>query len=161
MEELPKFIEPFQTYLGFCADLHCAQLAFSQQPIMTMDSGQYEQDKRTQTHYIMHSQRTYQDRLNEVASELVNLPLYTARVRMTTETGRAEHTIKTLNPKEQSERPLFGQALQARLESIREQNIQVGYLRERAVVEEEIRQRQEQCSKPPEEEPPISRRPQR
>src|SRR6266568_2634628 len=30
MEELPKFIEPFQTYVGFCADLHCAQLALSQ-----------------------------------------------------------------------------------------------------------------------------------
>ena len=161
MEELPKFIEPFQIYMEFCADLHCAQLALSQQPIMTTDSGHYEQDMRTQTHYIMHSQRSYQDRLNEVASELVNLPLYTARVRMTTEAGRAEYTMKTLDPKEQSERPLFGQALQERKDHIKKQNIQYGYLRQLAEVEEEIRQRQEQCNETTENEPPISRRPSR
>ena len=98
--------------------------------------------------------------LNEVASHLTNLPLYTARVRMTTEAGRVEHTIRTLDPKDQADRPLFGQALQARLERIRERNIQDGYVRERATVEEEIRQRQAQYREPPEE-PPISRRPPR
>ena len=99
--------------------------------------------------------------LNETASRLTNFPLYTAQVRIMTEEGRTEHTIRTLDPKEQSDRPLFRQALQERLDRIRNQNIQQGYLKERAEVEEEIRQRQEQCSQPPEGEPPILRRPQR
>lgn len=161
IQGMQSYLAPFLASLRFFAGLHCAQLALFQGPIETMDSGQYEQDKRTQTHYIMHSQRAYADMLNEVASRLTNLPLYTAQVKITTEEGRAEHTIRTLDPKAQSDRPLFGQALQARLARIKEQNIQDGYLRERAGVEEEIRQRQEQCSQPPEEEPPISRRPPR
>ena len=162
VENIQTYLRPFLYYLQFISHLHCAQLALSQPQgqLWTMESGQYEPEKRTQTHIIMHPQRSYADMLNEVASELVNLPLYTARARIMTEAGRAEHTIRTLDPKEQSDRPLFGQALQKRLESIREQNIQDGYLRERSAVEEEIRQRQEQYREPPEE-PPILRRPPR
>ncbi len=80
-------------------------------------------------------------------------------MKISTETGRAEHTIKTLDPKQEPGKPLFGQALEALTERIKAQNIQDGHLRERAIVEAEIRQRQEQCSQPPEAEPPISRRP--
>lgn len=139
-------------------------------------SHQYQPRKRTQVHYlthprktISHPQRSYADMLNEVASQLTNLPLYTAQVKITADGQIVEHTIKTLDPKQQPDRPLFGQALQARLDRIKEQNIQNKYVRERAKVEAEIRSRQERCSqiphlpgqppKPPEDEPPaISRR---
>src|SRR6266849_1632492 len=107
---------------------------------------------------ITHPQRSYADMLNEVASQLVNLPLYTARVKITVDRQIVEHTIKTLDPKQQPEKPLFGQALQERLASIKERNIQDRYLRKQATVDAEIRQRQEQCSEPPEQEPPIYRR---
>lgn len=108
---------------------------------------------------ILHPQRTYADVLKQVASELTNLDNFMARVRIKNADERlVEYTIRTLDPKQQPERPLFGQAMQARLDSIKEQNIQNGYLRERATVEKEIRQRQEQCNQPPEEEPPIYRR---
>jgi hypothetical protein len=107
--------------------------------------------------------------LNEVASELTSLPVFTARVKITTGAGLSEHTIKTLDPKQQPERPLFGQALQERIARIKERSIQEGYLRERTTVEAEISTRQEQCThmpqtpgrktpQPPEDEPPISRR---
>jgi len=89
------------------------------------------------------------------------LPAFTARVKITAENGIEEHTIRTLDPKLDQDKPLFGQALQKRIESIKELNMQAGYVRERAKVEAEIRQRQEQCSEPPTEEPPISRHPQR
>jgi hypothetical protein len=114
--------------------------------------------------------QTPAQRRDELANELVKLPLYTARVKITTQAGVAEHTIKTLDPKQQPDRPLFGQALHERLSRIKEQNIQDEYVRERARVEEEIRLRQEQCLQmpqlpgkqtplPPEDEPPIFRRP--
>ena len=119
-------------------------------------SNQYQPRVRQRTHLVTHPQRSYQDMLNEVAAELTNLPVFTAQVRITTEVGLVEHTIKTLDPKQQPERPLFGQALQERLARIKDQNIQDGYLRERTTVEAEIRTRQEQCSRR-EDEPPISR----
>jgi hypothetical protein len=109
---------------------------------------------------IMHPQRTYADVLNEVASQIANLPAYTARVKVATDNGNEEHTIKTLDPKQEHDKPLFGQALQERKDRIKEQNIKDGYVRERTEVEAEIIKRQEQSSQPPEE-PPISRRPRR
>src|SRR6266568_6150103 len=110
---------------------------------------------------ILHPQRTYADVHNEVASQLTNLPVFTARVKITTDNGSEEHTIRTLDPKQDHDRPLFGQALQDRIANIKKQNIQDGYVRERTTVEEEIRTRQGQCSQPPEAEPPISRHPPR
>jgi hypothetical protein len=154
VEQLPSYLKLFPAFLRFFSQLHCAQLALSQRPIETMDSGQYEPDKRTQTHYIMHSQRPYQDMLKQVASELVNQDNFMARVRIKNADERlVECTIKTLDPKQQPDRPLFGQALHERLVRIKEQNIQDGYVRERATVEAEIRTRQAQCSEPPQEPP--------
>ena len=60
---------------------------------------------------IMHPQRTYADMLNEVASQLTNLPVFTARVKITSDYGIKEHTIRTLDPKQDTDRPLFKQAL--------------------------------------------------
>jgi hypothetical protein len=137
--------------------------------LIHVPSGQYQPRMRTQIHLIthprqtlshpriaiMHPQRTYADMLNEVASELVNLPLFTARVKIIEDGQKVEYTVKTLDPKQLPDKPLFGQALQERIDNIKEQNIQSGYLRKRSDVEEEIIKRQEQ---PPESEPPISRR---
>jgi hypothetical protein len=131
-----------------------------QEPVL-IASGRYEEKPL--------APRTYADMQNEVAANLVNLPLYTAKVKITADGQIAEHTIKTLDPKQQPDKPLYGQALQDRLERMKKQNIQDGYLRERAKVEAEIRSRQEQCSQmprlpgqppklPEDEPPPISRR---
>jgi hypothetical protein len=132
------------------------------EPIL-VPSGQYQQRKRTQVHYlttprktiqhppvtithprktIMHPQRTYADVQAEIASELVNLPQYTAKVKLSDGSGTTiEHTIRTEKPGT----GLSGQALQERVERIREQNMKKGYLRKRAEVEAEIRDRQIQC----------------
>src|SRR6266566_1318964 len=109
--------------------------------------------------------RAEQDMVNEMARTITNLPPYTARAKITIKTGPDEYTIKTLeiktlDPKKHPDKPLHGQALQERIDSIREQNRQGGYVRPRHEVEEEIRIRQEQYRKPPEE-PPVTRRPQR
>ncbi len=157
-EKLPSYLSLFLVFLRFMARLHCAQLALSQSPILTMDSGEYEPEKRTQTHYITHPQRPYQDMLNEVAKELVRLPKYTAQVKLTDENDAVvEYRITTMKPGT----GLYGKPFQERLDRIRERNMKDGYLRERTAVEAEIRRRQEQWREPPADEPPVSRRPPR
>ena len=174
-------ISEWATQAGRCARDFISNLVIlckglADDPIKT-GTGQKRMVKRIQPHItylthesekltiprktIMHPQRTYADVHNEVASQLTNLPVFTARVKIATNNGIEEHTIRTLDPKQDHDRPLFGQALQDRIDSIKKQNIQDGYVRERAAVEEEIRTRQGQCSQPPEAEPPISRRPSR
>jgi hypothetical protein len=108
-------------------------------------------------HLHIPPRRSEQDMIGEVARVLKKLPRYIARVMITTDDGLEEHTIRTLKPED----GLQDKALQERIARIKEQNIQDGYLRERAKVEEEIRIRQAQCSQPPPEPPPISRRPPR
>ncbi len=158
VENIQTYLRPLLYYLQFISHLHCAQLALCQRPIETMDSGQYEQDKRTQTHYIMHAQRPYADMLNEVAKELVRLPKYTARVKLTDENDAVvEYLITTMKPGT----GLYGKPLQERVDRIRERNMRDGYLRERTAVEAEIRLRQELWREPPVDEPPIYRRPHR
>jgi len=115
---------------------------------------------------IMHPQRTYADMHNEVASQLTNLDNFMTKARYINSGERlVECTMRMLDPGQSPDKQLFGQALQGRLDSIIKQNIQFGYLRERAKVEEEIINRQMHCSEPqskePPDEPPISRHPQR
>ncbi len=94
---------------------------------------------------ITHQQPSEQEMTNRMARELINLPLYTARVKITTAAGTEEYAIRTLEP----EKGIRGDA----------------HLRKRTEVEAEIRQRREQYGEPPEEEPPtetpILRHPQR
>jgi hypothetical protein len=153
----------------FAHSLIHAKQALSDYPLMTTASGLYQPRKRSQTHYITHPrqtlphpriaithpQRSYADMLNEVASELVNLPAYTTRAKIATEEKPNEHTIRTLEP----ERGLGGAALQERIKRIQERNRDVGYTRLKQDVEAEIRTRQNQW-KEPHEPPPILRRPQ-
>src|SRR5258708_2074957 len=110
---------------------------------------------------------------DRMVRELINLPLYTARVKTTTAAGIEEHAIRTLEP----EKGMRGFALQERIDRIRAHNRTpdergVSLCRPRREIEEEIRQRQERCShlpqtsgkqtpQPPEDEPPISRHPPR
>jgi hypothetical protein len=142
-------------------------------PIL-VGTGQKRMVKRIQPHItyiphesekIQHPRRAEQDMVNEMARTLTNLPLYTARAKITIKTGPDEYTIKTLemktlDPKKHPDKPLYGQALQERIDSIRDQNREGGYVRPRHEVEEEIRTRQEQYNKPPQE-PPISPQPPR
>lgn len=120
--------------------------------------------------YTEELDQTHAQRQNEIANELSNLPMFTARVKIATiapEEKLIEHSIKTLDPKQHPDKPLFGQALQERIERIKEQNRtpdQFGhvYCRPKKEVEEEVRIRQEQCIQPPEEPPDaIYRRQQR
>jgi len=107
-------------------------------PIM-VDSGQYKD--------VPGVQRTYQDMQNEIASKMVKLDQYMARVKIASDGKTVEHIIQTLNPKKESR--LADATLNKRITDIQTQNLQDEYVRERIEVEEEIRQRQEQCSKPP------------
>jgi hypothetical protein len=117
---------------------------------ITVSSGQSK--PRIQQHPII-TQRSYPEMESLIANELVNLPLYTARVKITADEQGVEYTIKTLDPKQLPDRPLYGQALQERLDNIKARNVQEGYLRKRVFVEDAIRIRQEQCCESPEEPP--------
>jgi hypothetical protein len=163
LDQLMKVASYYNQLITLCEELE-------QEPIK-VPTGKKKMVKRIQPHItylthesekithprktIMHPQRTYADMLNEVASEIANLPVYTARVKVATDNGNEEHTIKTLDPKQEHDKPLFGQALQERKDRIKEQNIKDGYIREWTEVEAEIVKRQAQHS---EDEPPVSRR---
>jgi hypothetical protein len=155
------------TYVRYFVTL-CEELAKEENHIL-VPTGQKRMVKRKQPHItwlthesekithprktILHPQRSYADMLNEVASQLANLPLYTARVKITADRQGVEHTAKTLEP----EKGLGRTALQERIDRITEYNRQAGYIQTRQVVEAEIRTRQNQWKEPPEP-PPIPRR---
>ncbi len=178
-QEIKNAIEGgYRGFDRFAESAQLCQYALCQNPFMTMDSGLYQPRKRTQVHYlthprqtlthpriaITHPQRTYADMLNEVASQIANLPVYTAKVKITVDEREDEHTIKTLDPKQEPGKPLFGQALQDRIARIQAHNRtpstpgSLPYCRSRQEVEAEIRQRQERCTEPPPDEPPVTRR---
>jgi hypothetical protein len=122
------------------------------QPIWLTD----ESDK------ITHPQPPSQEMTNRMARLLKKLPPYTARVAISTQAEIEEHTIRTLEP----EKGIGGAALQERVARIQTYNRTpdergIRACRPRQEIEEEIRKRQEQCSQPPEAEPPISRHPPR
>ena len=110
--------------------------------------------------------QTPAERRDEIANELVKLPKYTARVKLTDENDTVvEYVITTMKPGT----GLYGKPLQERIDGIRDNNVRNGYVRKRETVEAEIRHRQEQYShmpqipgkrppQPPENEPPITRR---
>jgi len=100
-------------------------------PIMA-ESGQYEP--------IIDRPRTYQDVENEIASSLVNLPKYTARVKLVGDEQDTpiEATVKTIAP----ESGISQVSLAARIERIKTHNISDGYLRKRDDAELEISARQ-------------------
>jgi hypothetical protein len=162
---LTHYVKQFYRYQQFRATLLLAQLGLNQMPIMTMDSGRYEPEVRK--HPVI-TQRTYPEMTSKIANTLTNLPNFTSRVKIATQTGTSEQTITTQRPTGG-----VGQAeLWEREQAIRDQNLRDGYLRERKAVEEEIQRRQERClqlprlpgrepPQPPEDEPPISRRPPR
>ncbi len=150
----------------------CEGLA--QEPIM-VPTGKKRMVKRIQPHItylteesekITHPQPSEQEMTNRMARELINLPLYTARVKITTVKGTEEHTIRTLEP----EKGLRVIALKERIARIQAQNRTpdergICYCRPRQEIDAEIRHRQAQYNQPPEEppedEPPISRHPPR
>ncbi len=147
------------------------QLLFRRIPdIITLCEGVLEEPVRVpagqkqlapKKHLYVPSRRTEQDMIAEVARLLRKLPLYTARVMVTTQTGLEEHTIRTLKP----EVGLYGTALQERIARIQAHNRTpdekgISYCRPRREVEAEILVRQGQYREP-HEETPISRHPQR
>ena len=82
---------------------------------------------------------------NDIANELLHLPKYTARVKLTDASDRiVEHTIITREP----EKGVYGRLLQERIEKIKEQNKKpnpYGYTRPRQDIEVEIIKRQTRC----------------
>jgi hypothetical protein len=103
------------------------------EPIMA-ESGRFEEKPL--------APRTYADVQNEIASNLANLPRFTARVKIATDTQTVEHTVKTLSP----DQGLGRTALEQRKATIKAQNVQQGYYRTRKDVEEEITNRQQHFS---------------
>jgi hypothetical protein len=122
-----------------------------------------QQELTPKKHLHVPSRLSEQEMIVQVARLLRRLPLYTASVAITTQAGIEEYTIRTLDPKQDTNRPLFGQALADRIARIQENNRTpltpgvLPYCRSRQEIEAEIRERQAKCSKssePPEEEPP-------
>jgi hypothetical protein len=166
-EWTPLAVDGLVTYINHLLTL-CEELAKEENHIL-VPTGQKRMVKRIQPHItylthesekitiprktIMHPQRSYADVLNEVASQLANLPAFTARAKIATGGKPIEYTIRTLEP----ERGLDRTALQERVERIQARNRDDGYIRLRQEVEAEIRTRQNQWREPPEP-PPITRR---
>jgi hypothetical protein len=107
--------------------------ALRNEPIMT-ESGKYEEKPL--------APRTYADMQNEIASTLANLPRFTARVKIASDTQTIEHTVKTLPP----EHGIGRTALEQWKASIKAQNVQNDCYRSRKEVEEEITNRQQHAS---------------
>jgi hypothetical protein len=89
--------------------------------------------------------RPIADVQNELAITLTNLPLYTARVKIISNNGTVEHTIKTIAPGQ----GIGKTALDQRKATIQSNNIRDRYVREREDVEKEIAKRQAGCSSSP------------
>ena len=148
--------QDIQQIMAFITEWEELARLLAAEPIQ-VSSGQYQPRKRTQVTWvahesekmtiprktIMHPQRTYADVQAELASELVNLPQFTARVKISDASGSTvEHVIRTVAPA----KGLYGKARQDRLERIRANNIRDGYIIDRATVEAEITERQTRCS---------------
>ncbi len=155
--------ERFEECVTALDELKNVMEALAEHPL-SASSGIRQPRKRKQINYhthprktITHPQRPYQDVLNEVASQLVSLPNFTTRIRITVEGQTVEHTIKTLEP----EKGLYGKLLQERIARIQAQNRRDGYTRARADIEAEIMHRQFACigaAAPPQPQLPQSPR---
>jgi hypothetical protein len=167
-EWTPLIVNGVVTYVSHWLTL-CEELAKEENHIK-VGTGQKRMVKRIQPHItylpeesekITHPQPSEQEMTNRMARELINLPLYTARVKITTAAGIEEHAIQTLEP----EKGIRGVALQGRIARIQTRNRDDGYTRLRQEIEAEIRLRQTKYNQPPdeppEEEPPVQRHPQR
>lgn len=106
-------------------------LALAKEPI-TSGSGIYEMKPV--------GQMTSDEMRNRIANELVQLPKYTARVKLT-DAGDTivEHTVVTREP----EKGVYGRLLEDRIETIKLHTRTAGYTRPRQDVEVEIRMRQD------------------
>ena len=137
-EQLPSYLTLFPAFLRFFAELHCAQLALSQRPLETMDSGQFEPE--TRKHPLV-TQRTYPEMESKIANELANPPVpYAARIKL----GMQEYAIQALPYKE----PDADAVWMARERRIIAQT-HAGYCRERAEVDKEIKARQDELIRKP------------
>lgn len=81
---------------------------------------------------------TYTEMTRLIANKLTNLQPFTACVKVVTEKGRVEHTIRTLI----SERGVGRKEREHRMQFILANNLEKGYLRNRQAVEQEILARQ-------------------
>ncbi len=86
-------------------------------------------------------EETYDDKVHQIANDLVGLAHLTARIRLKEQSSEHITIIK-------SEQGLPLIALRERIERIKAQNRKERYTRKREDVEEEIRTRQETCTKP-------------
>ncbi len=159
LQLLQWYLTDFYHYQQLRASLLLAQLGLCETPIMTTESGMFEKDVRTQTHYITHPQRSYTDMQAEMAQELANLPRFTAWAKLVQVRGSRQITVKqklqTL-PLPPAYDPGFVAAREAQ---IREQTHRE-YCLMRETVEEEIRQRQAPWRQTPgNDTPPPRQRP--
>src|SRR5207248_871379 len=120
-QEQQKIDQGYPLFDRFVESLQLCQFALSQNPLMTTASGLYQPRKRQQIIVhpektfahpriaIMHPQRTYADMHKQVAAELTNLGNFMARVRYIDANEKlVEGTIRTLDPKQHPDKPLFG-----------------------------------------------------
>jgi hypothetical protein len=123
--------QEFNQMVNFIQCLRDVMDVLAAKPVL-VDSGQYQPKYGPP--------RTYADVQNEIATNLANLPRFTARVKC--EDG--EFVVKTLAPSQ----GLYGKALDERIERIRARTRR-NYCRPRREVEQEIADRQKQGSLQP------------
>ncbi len=121
--------EKFNQAIAFLRSLRSAMEVLALEPVL-IDTGQHEP---------IFQQRTFLDRTNEIANQLVGLSDFIAWVRIK---GDTEHIIRTLKP----DKGLYGKALQDQIADIQNRNRKAGYTRPRQDVELEITKRQSQWS---------------
>jgi len=142
MERMPSYLAQLPAFLHFFATLHCAQLALSQNPIWTMDSGQYEPDKHTSTHFLTTPRQSPVETAGLMERELINLDPWTAWCRVQDLSAPPGEKIKKHKIAIPNPQPLVtGQALTQRIEAVRQQSRRLIAPRPASVVEAEIRGR--------------------
>ncbi len=128
--ELYRIIADKSRFEAFIIELRDVMQVLADEPIIEAQ-GHFKEQSLVQI--------TYADMASKVATELANLPRYTAMVKILADENAGEYIVKTV----ESEKGLGKSALQARIERIKAQNITSGFTRLREEVEEEIDKRQQ------------------
>ncbi len=139
---LPAQLGQLTAFLRFLALLYCAQLALNQNPLYTMDSGEYEPNVHTQTHFLTTPRQSPTEMEGLMKGELINLDPWTAWCRVQDLSAPPGEKIKKYKIQIPNPQPLVtGSTLEERIDRIRDQSRLLIAPRQASVVEAEIRGR--------------------
>jgi len=140
--KLPSYLGHLTAFLRFIALLYCAQLALNQHPLYTMDSGEYEPNVHTSTHFLTTPRQSPAEVEGLMKQELINLDPFTAWCRVQNLAAPPGEKIRKYKIEIPNPQPLVtGKALTQRIEAVRQQSRRLIAPRPASVVAADIRGR--------------------